>query len=280
MNIDELNSIFKKYYSFSDIAKRKLNIDDKQHYDLVIVSPTWKPHFVFNEDYSVEQMKIGSTSTYILYFNNKKILFIKSGKGAPNMFDNLLLLRNIDAPFIFLGSAGSLNESVQVGDIFIPHYSISGDGASLYFEKRIDPEKLFNKVFFSIDIKKHIESILNKNNFIYKEGGVFSIDTVGALSIFVGSFLALPVSLFILYKDKEKVNAQSIQEIMKFEVSCIEQETASFGKCMEIMRKDGLPILVISDSVISGTNYYEPIDNKKEYLLTRTKKLREIIGMY
>ena len=28
---------------------------------------------------------------------------------------------------------------------------------------------------------------------------------VGALSIFVGSFLALPVSLFILYKDKEKV---------------------------------------------------------------------------
>ena len=255
MNIDELNSIFKKYYSFSDIAKSKLNIDDKQHYDLVIVSPTWKPHFVFNEDYSVEQMKIGSTSTYILYFNNKKILFIKSGKGAPNMFDNLLLLRNIDAPFIFLGSAGSLNESVQVGDIFIPHYSISGDGASLYFEKRIDPEKLFNKVFFSIDIKKHIESILNKNNFIYKEGGVFSIDTI------IGEYY-------------------HIQEIMKFEVSCIEQETASFGKCMEIMRKDGLPILVISDSVISGTNYYEPIDNKKEYLLTRTKKLREIIGMY
>ena len=49
---------------------------------------------------------------------------------------------------------------------------------------------------------------------------------------------------------------------------------------MEIMEKEGFPILVISDSLISGTNYYEPIENKHEYLLTRTKKLQKIITKF
>lgn len=255
MNKDELNIILKKYYSFSDVAMSKLNIDDKQHFDLVIVSPTWKPHFVFNEDYSVEGLKTGSTATFILYYNNKKILFIKTGKGAPNMFDNLLLLRNIDAPYIFLGSAGSLNEKVHEGDIFIPYYSISGDGASIYFENKMDTANFFNKIFFSTQIKQHIENILKNNSFLYKAGGVYSTDTL------IGEYY-------------------HIQEIMKFGVSCIEQETASFGKCMEIMGKEGFPILVISDSLINGTNYYEPIENKHEYLLTRTKKLQKIISKF
>lgn len=152
MNKEELNIILKKYYSFSDVAMSKLNIDDKQHFDLVIVSPTWKPHFVFNEDYSVENLKIGSTATFILYYNNKKILFIKTGKGAPNMFDNLLLLRNIDAPYIFLGSAGSLNEKVHEGDIFIPYYSISGDGASIYFENKMDTANFLIKYFLVLKL--------------------------------------------------------------------------------------------------------------------------------
>ena len=59
-----------------------------------------------------------------------------------------------------------------------------------------------------------------------------------------------------------------------------EQETASFGKCMKIMGKEGFPILVISDSLITGTNYYEPIENKPEYLSTRTKKLQKIISKF
>ena len=255
MNKDELNIILKKYYSFNNVAMSKLNIDDKQHFDLVIVSPTWKPHFVFNEDYNVENLKVGSTSTYILYHNNKKILFIKTGKGAPNMFDNLLLLRNIDAPYIFLGSAGSLNENVHEGDIVLPNYSISGDGASLYFEKELDTTNFFNKMFFSAEIKQYIESILKNINFSYKNGGVYSTDSL------MGEYY-------------------HIQEIMKFGTSCIEQETASFGKCMKIMEKEGFPILVISDSLISGTNYYEPIENKQEYLLTRTKKLQKIISKF
>ena len=34
MNKNELNTILKKYYSYSDVAMSKLNIDDKQYFDL------------------------------------------------------------------------------------------------------------------------------------------------------------------------------------------------------------------------------------------------------
>ena len=137
----------------------------------------------------------------------------------------------------------------------MPCYSISGDGASLYLEKKINTDNFLNKIIFSTEIKQHIESVLKNCDFSYKNGGVYSTDTL------IGEYYHM-------------------QEIMKLGASCIEQETASFGKCMKIMEKDGFPILVISDSLITGTNYYEPIENKQEYLLTRTKKLQKIISNF
>lgn len=253
MNKNELNKIIEKYYSFDDAVMCKLNIDDKQKFDLVLVSPTWKPNFIFDADYNIKNLKLGSTSTYIIKHDGKTILYIKTGKGSPNMVDNLLLLRNIEAPFVFLGSAGSLSKTINEGDILIPDYSISGDGASLYFDKRISNSKLFNKIYFRNEVRNHVENILTDYDYPYVIGGVFSTDSL------IGEYYHL-------------------DEILGFEVSCIEQETSAFGKCMQIMERDGVPILVISDSMITNQNYYEPLENKKKYLLTRTKKLQKVIN--
>lgn len=253
MNIGDLNNIIEKYYSFNNVALSKLNVDDKEYYDLVIVTPTWKPHYIFDNNYSVETLKIGSVSTYNLYHDNKKILFLRTGKGAPNLYDNLLLIRNINAPYLFLGSAGSLNEKINEGDIFVPKYSISGDGASLYFNQQFNISNFNNKVFFDKELEEKIFAILKKEEFNYFTGGVYSIDSL------IGEYYHLNM-------------------IRKQNASCIEQETAAFGKCMNIMEKSGLPILVISDSLITGVNYYEPYEDKQEYLHTRTKKLQLIIN--
>ena len=61
------------------------------------------------------------------------ITYIKTGIGAPVFMDALLALgvtkcKNI----IFVGSVGSLDEDIGIGDIVIPQYSICGDGASRY----------------------------------------------------------------------------------------------------------------------------------------------------
>ena len=253
MNKEELNKIINQYYSFDNLIKEKFEFEEDEKFDLVIISPTWKPIFIFDEEYEIENLKKGSTATYRLKHKDKKILFIKIGKGAPCMYDNLLLLRNIESPYIFLGSAGSLSSEVNIGDIFIPDYAISGDGASLYFSEEIIGENIFKNVLFDSFMKNRIENIANQIGIVTKSGGVYSTDTL------IGEYYHL-------------------KKIMKMNVSTIEQETAAFGKCMQIMQKKGLPILVISDSLITGQNYYEPRQNKVEYIKTREKKLQKIIS--
>ena len=253
MNKKELITIIKRYYSYDDLLKDKLRIENVDKYDLVIVSPTWKPYFVFNDDYIITDLKKGTTATYELMYGNKRILYIKTGKGAPNLYDNLLLLHSIDKPYVFLGSAGSLTEDINVGDIVVPKYSISGDGASLYFEEDFSNGKRFEKIQFSNSLFNHITEKSKDIGCFIKNGSAFSTDTL------IGEYYQL-------------------DKIMNMGASCIEQETAAFGKCMNIMEKEGIPILVISDSLVKNQNYYEPLDNKTEYLNSRTKKLQKIIN--
>ena len=251
MKRKELKEIINKFYSFDDPLKSKLHIDDK-NYDLVIVTPTWKPHFVFDDDYQVDTLKPGTIATYKLNYQDKRVLFLRTGKGAPSLYDNLLLLNDIDSRFIFLGSAGSLSKDVKPGDLIIPNKAISGDGASIYFDEELDGSNMFKTVDFNQNLIDRLNDISTKLDIAHKTGSVYSVDTL------IGEYFHL-------------------KEIMAKDAVCIEQETAAFGKCMDIMEKEGTPMLVISDSVVDGVNYYEPLENKKDYLETRTKKLQKII---
>lgn len=252
MNKHELEKIIKKYYSYENLLETKFNIQEDEMFDLIIVSPTWKPNFVFNEEYTIENLKIGSVSTYKISNTNKKFLFLRIGKGAPYMYDNLLLLHNIESNFIFLGSAGSLNENISVGDIVIPNTSISGDGASIYFDNDLRQPKLFKEISFEQKNINKVKTICDELNISIKNGIVFSTDTL------LGEYY-------------------NLDTIIQMGAECIEQETAAFGKCLNIMDKNGVALLVISDSLITGQNYYEPLENKKGYLKTRTTRLQKII---
>ena len=74
---------------------------------------------------------------------------------------------------IFVGSVGSLDDNIGIGDIVIPEYSICGDGASRYvacdklsdsdvFGTKVSPnKKLFENVC------KHTNDVCSKNNVKY-----------------------------------------------------------------------------------------------------------------
>lgn len=253
MNINELNQILETYYSFDDIVGEKFNISENDKFELIIISPTWKPHFVFNDEYSIENLKQGTVASYKLMYKGKKTLYIKIGKGAPYIYDNLLLLRNYDTNFVFLGSAGSLCNEIEVGDIVVPKYSISGDGASLYFNEKLNENTLFKKIMHSNVLVEKVNDISKKLNILIKDGDAFSTDTL------IGEYYHL-------------------KEIIAMGAKCIEQETAAFANCMNIMEKEGIPLLSISDCSIKGQNYYEPLKNKEKYLNARQKKLQKIIN--
>ena len=59
--------------------------------------------------------------------------YIKTGIGAPVLMDALLTLGVTACQrIIFIGSVGSLDDNIGIGDIVIPEYSVCGDGASRY----------------------------------------------------------------------------------------------------------------------------------------------------
>lgn len=74
-----------------------------------------------------------SGKVWNIHNGNIKITYIKTGIGAPVLMDSLLSLGVTACKrIIFIGSVGSLDENISIGDIVIPEYSVCGDGASRY----------------------------------------------------------------------------------------------------------------------------------------------------
>ena len=87
---------------------------------------------------------------------------------------------------IFIGSVGSLDPQINIGDIVIPEYSICGDGASRYITAdtltHTDPfgEKQYPDPHLQNTLCKHARHICQTNNVPLHKGRTFSIDTIFA----------------------------------------------------------------------------------------------------
>ena len=96
---------------------------------------------------------------------------------------------------IFIGSAGSLDASIGIGDIVIPEYSICGDGASRYIASdTLSNNDVFgDKAYPDIDLyektKMITERICKGNGFKWHIGKAFSIDTIFAQYAHIGEIL-------------------------------------------------------------------------------------------
>lgn len=69
-----------------------------------------------------------------------------------------------------------------------------------------------------------------------------------------------------------------LDDIIRLGYDAIEQETAAFNHCLQILEKAGIALLCISDNSLQGSHYNEPFENKERYLETREKKLQKIIS--
>ena len=68
--------------------------------------------------------------------DGKPATWIVPGIGAPTNMDVVLALGATSCRrILFIGSAGALDEKMELGDIVLPEKSICGDGASRYLQK-------------------------------------------------------------------------------------------------------------------------------------------------
>ena len=205
----------------------------------VVIAPWWSHDIFDGMNFKIEQV---SEKVYNFYKDNFSFSYIELKRiGAPGIMDFILSLGVTKCKnLVFLGSAGSLDENIKIGDIVIPKYSICGDGASRYLNKNLEDEFL-KKEYPSKDFTNKLIDILKKENVRYHNVPNFSIDTVFA-------------------------QFYHIDKILELGSKTIEMETANLFKCNEVLNINVTALFCISDNtVLKKSLYIGRTDEENEY---------------
>lgn len=235
MDYKQLLDGIKKYGSNeNDICLHCIGIDAEKINKNVILAPWWEPDALPNlgEATYLSESDFSAIKVWNIHNGNNDITYIKTGIGAPVLMDVVLGLGVTKCEnIIFVGSVGSLDANIGIGDIVIPEYSICGDGASRY----IAADKLMNCDAFGTKVRpnkklfenvcKHTHDICFENNVKHHIGRAFSIDSV-----------------FAQYAH--------IDEILEMGCNVIEMETASAFRAAEIANISMAAIFSVSDNTV------------------------------
>ena len=237
--MNNIIKLFKQYSNTDDILNLVYGIPSNEHFDCVFIAPSWAIEKVFdlskiNTELLIKNLDI---TAYKIIHNNKKYLYAQLKIGAPSMIDFCLACNELNCDkFVFVGAAGSLVPEINLGDIVIPEYSISGDGASLYLYDKLDPNNMFKKAYSDNQLNNEIKKVCESQN----------IKTVNAVPVSVDSVLC---------------EYQHLSEFKNMGANVIEMETATFFNSMKMIGKPASAIIIISDNSSVGQHL---IDDDKE----------------
>ena len=237
MHYQQLIDGIKKYKSTeTDICVHCLGIKPEQINANVVIAPWWEPQSLelLGEAEYLSASQFSAIKVWNIHSEAGELTYIKTGIGAPVFMDALLALgvtpcKNI----LFVGSVGSLDENIGIGDIVIPEYSVCGDGASRYiatdilkdadvFGTKVMPDRaMFECV---CDVAEHI---CKEHKVKFHIGRAFSIDSV-----------------FAQYAH--------IDEILNMGCNVIEMETASAFRAAELAGLKIGAIFSVSDNTVTN----------------------------
>lgn len=230
---------FKQYSNTDDILKLVYGIPSSEHFDCVFVAPSWNIEKVFDLSSINTELLFSNQdiTAHKITHNGKKYLYVQLKIGAPNMVDFCVSCCDLDCDkFIFIGSVGSLVPEINLGDIIIPEYSISGDGASLYLHDALDTDNMFKPAYSNPELNRYIKNVCRTQN----------INTVRAVPISVDSVMC---------------EYQHLDEFKNMGANVIEMETATFFNAMNLIGKPASAVLIVSDNSSVGQHL---IDIDKE----------------
>ena len=171
-----------------DVCLHAIGVRREQIRERVIIAPWWKPALF--EGLSDEITLLSSSDfASVLVWDIKTpkfyLTYIRTGIGAPIMLDVILALGLTACRHaVFIGSVGSLDPDIGIGDIVIPEYSVCGDGASRYLaDGPLGKNDIFGqKAYPSEDMFQRLlgaaSHICEKNEARCHVAQNFSIDTI------------------------------------------------------------------------------------------------------
>ncbi len=230
----------------------KENIIKKENYEEiltnVVIAPFWSHKMFINENIKIKQI---NNIVYNIYGKDFEFSFIELKQvGAPAIIDNVLALGVTKCEnLLFIGSVGSLDKNIKIGDIVIPEYSICGDGASRYLNKDLKDE-LGVKEYPNKELSDLLLNITSKYNIQCHYVPNYSIDTIFA-------------------------QFYHIDNILKYGAKVIEMETALVFKSALVAGIKASALFCVSDNTIIKKSLYSGrTDEENNY---RHKVRNEII---
>ncbi len=212
----------------------------------VIISPIWNEDIFFK--YASEIQPVSDGTVYDIEYNSRKITYIRcSGIGAPMSGDVTLALSCTSCQnIIFIGSAGGIRESLNIGDLITVIESVSGDGFSNYLKNQpIEPSTFLTSAKPDIELTGFLESYTNKickdNDINSKKCIIFSIDTIIAQFHHLSSI------------------------VNKYKCDVIEMETAAVFNAASIVGIKAAALLLISDVIPNKSLFYGRTEQDREY---------------
>lgn len=250
MNYQDLLNGIKKYGSSErGICFSCLGVFPEQINRDVILAPWWEPRTLpslGNAVYLKKAYEKDAVKIWNIENNGFNMTYIKTGIGAPVLMDAVLALGLTPCErLIFIGSVGSLDQNISIGDIVIPEYSICGDGASRYisfdllkgedaFGSRAYPDKTLKASLMSA-----ADGICSAKNVRLHVGRTFSVDTIFAQYAHIG-------------------------EILEMGCNTIEMETASAFRAAESAGISVAAIFSVSDNTVTDKSLMSGITEQEK----------------
>ena len=248
--MNKIVKLFQENTHCSDLLHEIYGISSAEHFDCVFIAPSWPIDKVFDSA-TTDITEIYSdrfSKSHRIKHNGKSYLYIQLRVGAPNIVDFCLSCHSANcAKFVFVGSVGSLIPELEIGDVIIPTCSISGNGATLYLDDKLSPEKMFERTYSSPELNAELSRVCTSVALTTKNAMPISVDSVACEYAHLDKFRQMGATL-------------------------IEMETATFFKAMQIIGKPASALLVVSDNSAVGQHLVgQGADLRAKYHAVRSR---------
>lgn len=232
-----------KYNNSSDLLFDVYRIKSDEIFDSFVMSTSWTPEKIFkNRNVKIECRQKGTySSSYSIKYDNISLGWLQTASGASNIIDSAIMLaKNNVKKVIFVGAVGALKKDIKLGEIATPTESYSFEGSSLYLYDKPDVQYWGRTIAPKNDV--FIENVIKNaslNNIKITKRKVFSVD-----------------SIICEYSHLDFIKNTGAE--------LIEMETAAFYKCMNMMNKNGIALLCVSDNSAANISLTSKTDEERE----------------
>lgn len=243
-------------YNSENMAYLAFGLDKAEHYDALVVAPSFSPYKLKMETYcKVTTLKEGAyLAGYLVEKDNLKIAWIKTASSDSNLIDHLAVCAELSFDkIIFIGAVGALKPEFELGDICTPSYSIAGGFAHTYLKDSIKDYEPFERVEPDMRFVDEVLGLAKDNGYNLKKASVFCTSSIAA-------------------------EYYHLEEIKEFDTDLIEMETASLYIMADLLEIPTVALLVVSDNSATGVALVGRTDEEEEkYDYSRRKVLPNMI---